>query len=321
MSTVPSTPPEILRDALERKARGQADDLASCVVRSQDQSELDGTQATSHLYHVKLDGNHRPMVADLIRLAASAVVDYAIPRSKAIEAQQQFEATGSAEAFTRLATDARRLFADVPLTGEGGELLLFLLAEKVLKLPQLFSKMSLKTSAQHHFNGTDALHAGTTDAGKLALYWGEAKMHATWQGGIDSAIRDISAYLRNDNGKCDRDVQLLSDHIDLVDAGLEEAVCAYLLPSSPHFKQAEYRGLVFVGFDTDAYNAEAESITADLVKTRVCEAYTEWSKRVCDKVNAEAVHSLALHVFLLPFPSVADFRAAFLQEIGGTNGN
>src|SRR5687767_14708539 len=114
MSLVHSAPPQILRDALEKKARGQADDLASGIVKSQGQAVIDGTKATCHLYHVKLDGNHRPMVTDLIRLAAAAVVDYAIPRSKAIEAQRQFEETGSTEAFTRLAADARRLFANVP---------------------------------------------------------------------------------------------------------------------------------------------------------------------------------------------------------------
>lgn len=189
----------------------------------------------------------------------------------------------------------------------------------MLNLPQLFSKMSLKTSAQHHYNGTDALHAGTTESGTLALYWGEAKMHAAWRSGVDEAISDLSKYLRNDDDRCDRDVQLLSGHIDLLDQDLEEAVCSYLQHSSPHFNQAEYRGIVFVGFDADVYESETDTITAELVQRRVREASSEWSSRVAGSVASEEILSFALHVFLLPFPSVAEFRTTFLQEVGGAS--
>jgi hypothetical protein len=39
--------------------------------------------------------------------------------------------------------------------------------------------MSLKTSREMHVHGTDGIHARMEDDGRLALYWGESKLHAT----------------------------------------------------------------------------------------------------------------------------------------------
>ena len=313
------SPPVILQEVLEAKARGAESELASCIVKSQDHSVLDGTKTTCHLYHVKLDGNKRPMVIDLIRLAASSLVDYAIPRSRVAKAWEHYVKTNSAAEMSRLADEARGLFTNSPLTGEGGELLLFLLAEKVLRLPQLFSKMSLKTSTKHHFNGTDALHAGVSEAGTLALYWGEAKMHARWQSAVDEATEGLAIYLRNDNDKCRRDVQLLSEHIDLTDPALEEAICSYLLPSSPHYMQAEYRGIIFVGYNINSYSAAVDELTAEGLAEQVRNAYADWSQRVASRIATEKVEAIVLHVFLLPFPCVQTFRTEFLKAVGGAN--
>lgn len=316
MDTITPALPTILQEVLESKARGSELDLASCMVRTQQENTLDTTKATCHLYHVKLDGNRRPMVLDLIRVAAHSLVDYTIPRSRAEQALQESHVSKSAVPLARLVEEARSLFVTSPLTGEGGELLLFLLAEKVLRLPQLFSKMSLKTSSQHHFNGTDAIHAGVNESGRLALYWGEAKMHSKWQDGIDKAIRGLGTYLRNDDNKCDRDVQLLSTHVDLADPSLEEAICSYLLPSSPHFKQAEYRGIVFVGYDVDSYTTQSDDLTADLVADRIRRGYDQWSAQIKKRLEEEKIGLVTIHLFLLPFPSVAGFRSEFLRAIG-----
>ena len=139
-----------LIDALTAAARGCSQDLASCLVKTSDHAVLDETNCACHCYHVKLDGNGRPMVTQLIQMLITAIVDNAIPRRRVVEAKRRFDETQSSDAFVRLATQAKALFTDVELTGEGGELLLFLFAEKVLGLPQLFSKMSLKTSNRHH---------------------------------------------------------------------------------------------------------------------------------------------------------------------------
>ncbi|WP_223252149.1 Hachiman antiphage defense system protein HamA [Paracoccus mutanolyticus] len=47
------------------------------------------------------------------------------------------------------------MFTDLKSSGEGGELLLYLLTERFLGLPQILCKMSLKTSA--HYHGADGV--------------------------------------------------------------------------------------------------------------------------------------------------------------------
>ncbi len=65
----------------------------------------------------------------------------------------------NAEAVTALVEQARRSFTDLAKTGEGGEMLLFLLAERFLKLPHILCKMDLKTDTRMHYHGADGVYA------------------------------------------------------------------------------------------------------------------------------------------------------------------
>jgi Cap4 SAVED domain len=107
----------------------------------------------------------------------NAVADYAIPRSQLAKAKARDTKYNSTEAVTALVEQARRSFTDLAKTGEGGEMLLFLLAERFLKLPQVLCKMDLKTDTRMHYHGADGVYAGVTPEGMLKLYWGESKIY------------------------------------------------------------------------------------------------------------------------------------------------
>lgn len=123
----------LLLQSLADSTRGRATDLSGCLVESTRSATVGGTRATCYCYHVKLDGNCQPLMDDFIRVICSAAVYYAIPRQQIEAAKRRLLETNSTDDFMQLAKEARELFTDAALTGEGGELLLFLFAEKVLR--------------------------------------------------------------------------------------------------------------------------------------------------------------------------------------------
>ncbi len=133
------------------------------------------TNAKGYCYCVKLDadGNHR--TEDLIQFITHKIVDYSIPKKEIDIAKEHDKQTGSTSKVIELHSKAKSLFTELEKTGEFGELLLYTLVQEVLGLPQLISKMSLKTSGKLHYQGADGIHVkyeSSTDS--LSLYWGES---------------------------------------------------------------------------------------------------------------------------------------------------
>ena len=141
--------------------------------------KIDGCSVKVHCHCLTIDGNGRVQPRRLAEFMRNAIADYAIPRSKLDAARKRDADFKSSEAVTALVEEARRSFTDLAKTGEGGEMLLFLLAERFLKLPQILCKMDLKTDARMHYHGADGVYAGITDAGVLKLY----------SGGVQKSIR------------------------------------------------------------------------------------------------------------------------------------
>ena len=136
---------------------------------------IEGHSVKIHCHCLSVDGNGRVQPHRLAEFMRNAVVDYAIPRSKLADAKARDHRFNSTEAVAELVERAKRSFTDLANTGEGGEMLLFLLAERFLKLPQILCKMDLKTDTRMHYHGADGVYAGVTPEGVLKLYWGESK--------------------------------------------------------------------------------------------------------------------------------------------------
>ena len=81
-------------------------------------------------------------------------------------------------------------------TGEGGEILLYILTQDILKLPQLISKMSLKTSTKMHYQGADGVHFQYNSiTGNLELYWAEAKMYQDLNAAVANCFDSLKEFL------------------------------------------------------------------------------------------------------------------------------
>ena len=278
------------------------------------------TKANLHCHTISHDGNDRPRVKDLARAVASAVIDYSIPRCEILEARNHMIKTGSTTKLTELLVKARQLFTSLSQTGEGGEMLLYLLTQTFLGLPQVMCKMPLKTSKEMHFHGSDGIHAQfDKNTLKLSLYWGESKLHTSIDNAMSKCLDSLKPFLIDDGGTGsaqDRDIQLFRDNIDLSDPLLEQAFLNYLNPKNPAFKKLEYKGVCLIGFDETSYpkkpNTKTESDVIDEIKMQI----RNWEKKVGNRIiNRTPLETFVIEVFLVPFPSVEEFREAFLKEL------
>ena len=119
--------------------------------------QIDNTKTTVHCYSLTLDGNGRVRYKPLAEFLRDRIVDYAIPRKQFEDAQREQNETNSAAPMVKLHEEAKRLFTKLENTGEGGELLLFAMAEAVFGYAQILCKMSLKTATSMHYHGSDGV--------------------------------------------------------------------------------------------------------------------------------------------------------------------
>ncbi|MET4233285.1 hypothetical protein ABIA85_006578 [Bradyrhizobium sp. LA6.10] len=251
----------------------------------------------------------------------NAVADYAIPRSQLTKAKARDTKFNSTEAVTALVEQARRSFTDLAKTGEGGEMLLFLLAERFLKLPQVLCKMDLKTDSRMHYHGADGVYAGVTPEGMLKLYWGESKIYKDAAAAINDCLASVAPFLiepeHEDSGR-ERDLILLSDKADLSDPVLTEALKRYFDKMSPISKRVRYCAVALVGFDAAFYPGDEAQAVADEIAKAARIELKKWSAAIGTRLKKEKLEQVEVELFCLPLPSAEDFRAAFLKAMGQT---
>lgn len=312
---------EPLEEALQRLARGASTDLAGIFYNVESHTVVNDTKVIAHCHCLKLDGNGRPRTEDLAKVVAEHVLDYAIPRSQIREVQEEVVRTGSTQKFVRMLNDAKALFTDLEQSGEGGELLLFALAEKILRLPQLICKMGLKTNTRMHVHGADGLHAGVdANNGKLLLYWGESKIYGDVTAAVRECLASVAPMLA-DHSAGQRDLQLLQRHADLDDSALEAAIKKYLDPDSEEFNSLEFRGLCLVGFDCEAYPKGPSTIEVTALAKQIAASLPTWKDHVQKRIAEEKLDAFAMHFLFVPFPSADGFRQSLRHHLGvGTVG-
>ena len=156
---------------------------------------IDGHVVKIHCHCLTVDANGQVQPQRLAEFMRNAVANYAIPRAKMAKARERDFRNNSSDAVAALHEQAKRSFTDLANTGEGGEMLLFLLAERFLKLPQILCKMDLKTDKRMHYHGADGVYAGVSDDGILKLFWGESKIYGNPTDAIRDCLASIAPFL------------------------------------------------------------------------------------------------------------------------------
>lgn len=306
--------------ALNTLIRGSGVELKTYLNECCFQKSIDTTKAFLHCYHVNLDGNGRPRVDDFIEFIATKVVDYSIPRSEFDKAKKYLNDFDSDSEMGKLRVKAESLFSDLWNTGEGGELLLYILVQEMLKIPQLLCKMPLKTSSRMHYHGVDGIHAKyDSDNDLLALYWGESKLYKNIDAAITECFNSLKGYLLNTAGKesaQERDITLVKDNLDLSDEKLEDALVQYFDKDNPKFNKVNYRGVCLIGFDSDQYPTEPNKMLPKDLLPLINGKLNEWQDAAQKQIVANTpLETFEIHIFLVPFPSVDHFREKFLKAL------
>jgi HamA len=284
--------------------------------------DIEGTESKGYCYCLKTDGNGNLRLKDLIEYIDEKVVEYALPKKDIDEAREYQEETGSPSKTIRLRRKAEQLFTDLEKTGEGGEILLYILVQEFLKLPQLISKMSLKTSGKLHYQGADGVHVKyESSTGTLDLYWGEAKMYQKASDAIRECFKSLNGFLLepySNESVQERDLQLITSNLskNTNNKELEDLLVRYFDKDDDLSNCLVYKGVCFIGFDSDKYPSGDIQKTADEIKEGIESEISSWYKKVSDKIKSHKKLDLKeIHVFLMPFPSVSEFRKYYLEVI------
>lgn len=280
---------------------------------------IQGHSVKIHCHCLTVDGNGRVQQKRLAEFMRNAVADYAIPRLKLDAAKARDAKYNSTEAVTELVERAKRSFTDLAKTGEGGEMLLFLLAERFLKLPQILCKMDLKTDTRMHYHGADGVYAGVTADGILKLYWGESKIYKNASTAIRDCLASLAPFLTepdNEDADRERDLLLLSDKADLSNSALTDALRRYFDKSSIMSKRVQYCGVALVGFEAAFYPKENVKAIAEEIVNASRTELKAWSKKIGERLKLEKLDQMEIELFCLPLPSAEGFRAAFLNAMG-----
>lgn len=223
--------------------------------------------------------------------------------------------------MTKLSDKARALFIKAKQgshrSGEAGEIVLYLLTEWLLQAPQIVSKMYLKTSTQMPVHGTDGIHARYDGKSKtLYLYWGESKAHVGLKSALDSALESINEFIAGAYEK--REIEIVSSQADFDGIG-EEAKQAFLRYLDPYSTESNKRiaahsCLLVFEFNPDLGDvpALAEQVFVDEVN----QAAHEFIEKIGSTVETKGLGAQRFEFFLLPVPSVQDFRDKFQARIG-----
>jgi len=280
---------------------------------------LEGHSVKVHCHCLSVDGNGRTQPHRLAEFMRNAVADYAIPRSKLAEAKARDLKFNSTEAVAELVERAKRSFTDLANSGEGGEMLLFLLAERFLKLPQILCKMDLKTDSRMHFHGADGVYAGVTPDGVLKLYWGESKIYSDASSAIRDCLKSLAPILiepEHEEAARERDLMLLSDKADLSDDKLTEALKNYFDKSSVLSRRVKYCGVALVGFDAQFYPVDNTATVVDQLVNAARQELKGWSDSIGKRIKLEKLDDIEIEIFCLPLPSAEGFRKAFSKAMG-----
>lgn len=279
---------------------------------------VNGTKALAHCHHIALDGSCLPRMSDFTDEVANWLLDYVIPRRKLMEATSA-SATETRLKNERLRRTAIETFKKHGISGEQGELLLFVLAEAFLELPQLLCKMDLKTDPEMHFHGLDGVHCGPSDdPNELAIYWCESKVHKDLDAALSQALDGLKPFLVSaGSGGADkrRELVLLDHYMDLDDPELQKYVLDCINPHSTSFNTVSWRGICLVGFDHDYPNKPNAIKRAEFTK-QIQAKLPSWCRKIKSRAASRNLDSFVIHVFYLPFGFCEDFRAAMKKSLG-----
>lgn len=295
--------------------RGGNGSLLDFLPPFEDAVTVPGTFTLARTHFLAHDMNGTPVVEQLAGVMADAAVDFCIPRDKIERALAECARTGSAAPIVSLNEQARDLFVKSAGSGEGGELLLFLLLERVLGRPQLISKMPLKTSSAMHVHGSDGIHASLAEDDVLDIYWGESKLYRSSSAAFKECFESIAPFLKEDGVEArKRDLLLVRDHLNVTQATLAAYLLEYFDETNPKTLRVRWNGVCLVGFDHRKY--PNLSSLDEQEHQALSHQVTRWHETIAGRLDQFELAEVNIDLFCVPVPDVNTLRTRVLKRMG-----
>jgi hypothetical protein len=266
----------------------------------------------------------QPTFDDFISTVADHIISFCLPRSEiraALKELAQGDHVAASRIMMGLAEKARALFIKAKKgshrSGEAGEIVLYILTEWLLQAPQIVSKMYLKTNNQMPVHGTDGIHARYDNKTKrLYLYWGESKAHVKMATALSSALDSVKEFITEAHDKREIEIVAKYSDFDSLDKDSREAILRYLDPYADESNERVIIHSCLLIFEfippKGTKSEDAEQLFIKLTQDRV-EGFIASIKKT---VNDKELNLQRFEFFLLPVPSVQEFRDKFQEKIG-----
>lgn len=202
-----------------------------------------------------------------------------------------------------------------PITGEGGELILFLLLESE-GIVQLLNKMNLKMNHEIPVLGLDAIHIQAKN-GVIFLHYGESKMYKNFDEGMREAVNTLENF--NDE-KEEEDLNLVSSYIDNSKFDkYADKIIDLISPYKGNKENLSKANSVFIGYNWDVLSNCSEHKGRELgnyLKSEYIKSHKELFRKTKDRITkAKNTDGRSFNFYILPFKDIDEFRQNFLKEL------
>ena len=303
---------DALQTALDELVSGDWSTFDHLMTEPTPSALLTTTKTTVRCHYLASDPSGKPLVKQLAGQLAKQILRFCTPRSRLREIREMQDDERE-EATTEAVLNARRLFTTKQATtGEGGELLLYALLERYLGIPQILSKMSLKTNTEMQVHGSDGIHAKIEHNGTLALYWGESKLMKNQSSAFAECFASTAPFLTQQSTA--QDLLLIRTYADIGNFALRQALLDYFDSGKPQSAKLEMRAACLIGFPIEDYPVlPGDSRTIAKIDLELA----KWRTEVSAKIAAFGLQSYTIEVFLVPLPSESEFRTAIREALNG----
>lgn len=292
---------------LRGKLKVEKEKLSACLYKFSCH-ESSSCKATCSFYLIECAiGNVRE--TDFIKAINRHIVVYAL-REEEYRIRTEYDVID-------IYNKAKDRFTKAELTGETGELILFVLLESERNAPQVINKMSLKTDGNMPIHGLDAIHLGAWN-NELQLFYGSSKMYNKLTDGIRNSIKDIEEF--DGNLKDERiELNLICNYIDTSKFGGYLDELKRIL--DPYAKDKNVRKVyaVFVGFNWNSLDKNIDfKKRYDDIKLVLEESMRSHEKKIIKKCEESVLKSSiddSFEFFFIPFKDVKDIRKYFREQL------
>ena len=116
-----------------------------------------------------------------------------------------------------------------------------------------------------------------------------------------------------------RDIDLITSNIhqNINNEELENVLLTFFDKDSELSNNIVYKGICFIGFDYNKYPTKDDiTKTTNDIKDAILAEYGNWHNTLGEQIKTHInLDKKEIHIFLMPFPSVEDFRKHYLETI------